>query len=95
MNTFDRKEKESKLRQNVEVSTERELRQIEQREKRTRKPGEFEKLRKKWEKGARRVDETMLSKVWNPKESGSENPKRPEFGYFGGVNFDKDGKIIK
>jgi len=94
MNTFDRKAKEKKLKRNIDVSTERELRQIEQRERRHRKPGEFDSLRRKWETGAKRV-EKKLPELWNPKESGKDDFKRPMFGYFGGVSFDKNGKIIK
>jgi hypothetical protein len=87
-------EKESKLLQNVEVALEREVRQIKETQHRELAPGERDELRKKWEDSAQRIDSSgKLSEVWNAKP-GTGQEKRHAFGYFGGVNFDPEGKIV-
>lgn len=62
---MSRDSKENTLRRNVETAVEREMRQIEQAQKRERLPGEKEKLRGKWEDSANRIDRTKLNEVWN------------------------------
>lgn len=84
--------KQKKLKNHVDMAVEREMRQIEEQEKRERRPGEIEELRGKWEQSAHRV-ETKLPEIWNDKpETGNE--KRPEIGYFSGVTI-INGKIVK
>lgn len=96
MDTHDRLKKQNKLKQNVEVCTERQIRKEEEHKRRKLNASEKRKIRKSWEKSADRVDKTKLSEVWNPQSKGVDDFKRPEFGrYFGGVNFDKEGKIIQ
>lgn len=93
---MERDKKETRLRNNVEMAVEREQRQIEQIENRERLPGEKEKRREKWLESANRVDKSKLSEIWEPPQHKAiSDSKRPEFGYFGGVNFDKNGKIIR
>jgi len=58
------------------------------------------KMQKKEEKELRKAAvhaESKLHGVWNQEKSKAiDDSKRPEFGcYFGGVNFDKNGKIIR
>lgn len=63
---MDRTNKSKVLRRNVEIAAEREMRQIEKREHRERKPGEVEALRKRnWEPSATRIHRTKLHEVWN------------------------------
>jgi len=62
---MSRDAKEKRLRQNIEVAVEREMRQIEKLEHRTRKPGEVEQKRKKWEESANRIHKNKLHEVWN------------------------------
>lgn len=96
MDSISIDKKQKKLRDNIETSLERECRQIQSDEGRELKSGECEELRHKWKEGATRITNSgKLAEVWNPKESiGNENA-RPEFGYFSGVQFDKNGKIIR
>ena len=96
MDTVSLDKKQKKLRDNIETSLESECRQIKSDEGRELKSGESEKLRQKWEEGATRITQSgKLAEVWNPKESTGNENTRPEFGYFGGVQFDKNGKIIR
>lgn len=54
---------------------------------------EYEK--KELNKAVKRAD-SMLPKVWNDEPSKASNiSPRPMFGYFGGVDFDENGKIIQ
>ena len=63
MSSRDRKEE--RLRRNVEVSTERWKRSVEQNERRTVGAEEKRKMRKEFEESAMRIDKTKLHKVWN------------------------------
>jgi hypothetical protein len=94
MDTVSKDAKQKKLRDNVEVAVEREMRQIEQTQCRERLPGEKESLKEKWIQGAQRIESSgKLAEVWNPKAlPGSEGTIQ---GYFAGVNFDKEGRIIR
>lgn len=94
MDTVSKDEKQKKLREHVEVAVEREMRQIEQTQHRERLSGEKEGLRLKWVESAQRIDNSgKLAEVWNPKPlPGSEGTVQ---GYFAGVNFDKEGRIIR
>jgi hypothetical protein len=84
--------KEKKLKNNVDMAVEREMRQIEEKEGREREPGELEQLRPKWEQSAQRA-EKKLPEIWNDKpETGSD--KRPQLGYFSGVTIE-NGKVIR
>lgn len=87
--------KQKKLKDHVDMAVEREMRQIEEQEKRERRPGEVEKLREKWEQSAYRV-EAKLPEIWNdkPEVEKIRNEKRPEIGYFNGVTI-INGKIVK
>lgn len=88
--------KESQLKNNVDMAVEREMRQIEEVQHRERQPGEKERLREKWERSAQRIDKSgKLAEIWNDKPEEETINNRPEFGYFSGVNFDKNGKIIR
>lgn len=86
--------KEAKLKNNVDMAVEREMRQIEETQHRERQPGEKEQLREKWEQSAYRV-EKKLPEIWNDKPDKGTNEKRPEFGYFSGITIDKNGKIVR
>ncbi len=91
---FDKKQE--KMRDNIDTSLERECRQIQSDEVRELKSGERDELRQKWEKGATRITNSgKLAEVWNPKASIGKERDRPESGYFSGVQFDKNGKIIR
>jgi hypothetical protein len=92
MDTFNRRKKQEKLKRNIEVSLEREVRQVQETQRRKIGSEERKKMRKKWVQGAERVEKTMLSKVWNPKQD-EDKPGKTK-GYFGGLNFDKEGKIM-
>lgn len=95
MDTLRRDKRETKLRQNVEVAVERELRQAEQAQQRERLPGEKERLKEKWIESARRIDRSgMLPRIWKNERSNPVDAGQI-LGYFGGVNFDKNGKIIR
>lgn len=60
-----REKKEQRLRRNIDVSTERAIRQIERSEKRERLPGEWEKMRLEFVESAERIDREKLNEVWN------------------------------
>ena len=55
-----------------------------------------DKERKQFRQGAVEAEKS-LPRAWNPEIGNSpDTDKRPMFGcYFGGVNFDKDGKVIR
>lgn len=74
------------------MSVERELRKIEQQEKRVRRPGEKEKLKQKWIEGANRVDKSKLSEIWEDEKTTDKGYVK---GYFTGITFDENGRIIK
>ena len=74
------------------MAVERELRQTEKLEHRERRPGEKERLKKKWIESARRIDrDGKLAGIWNPKKD--KDKQESIKGYFRGVNI-KNGKII-
>ena len=89
--------KERKLKRNVEINTERAVRQYQDVERREIKPQEREEFRQMFEKSALDVDKNgTLDRIWNDQPGkASDISERPMFGYFGGVNFDKNGKIIR
>ena len=60
-----REKKEKRLRRNVDVATERTIRQREKRERRERKPGEWEKVRLEFVESAERIDKNKLHEVFN------------------------------
>ena len=60
----DRMKKEVYLRQKVDIATERAIRQTEKREKRERKPGEWEVMRKEFVPSAERIHKTKLHEVF-------------------------------
>lgn len=60
-----RDNKERKLRNNVEVSTEREYRKELMRSGKSHDPKLKNELRQKWEKSAMDVDKNKLHEVWN------------------------------
>jgi len=88
--------KTDQLKKNVEINTARSI-QGWQKDNKTKAP---EKVKRKFQKdfqdSANRV-EKQLATVWNPKESKPiPDGNRPMFGtYFGGVEFDKKGNIIR
>ena len=57
--------KESKLKHNVEVNTERAYRSHLRNTKQTDDPKMKEQIRKDFEKSAERVERTKLHEVWN------------------------------
>jgi len=88
-----RSRKEQKLKNNVENAVEREMRDIERKERRERRAGEKDELRIKWEESARRVDRTKLHEIWeNQPESKVETGNIR--GYYSGITF-KNGKVQK
>jgi hypothetical protein len=87
-----REEKESKIKEHLETALEREMRQIERKEKRTRRAGEKEKERQKWIDAAERVDKSKLDEMWN--DEPSEDSSGQAIGLFSGITF-KNGKIVK
>ena len=91
MDTFRTDKKIEKLKRNIDVSLEREVRQKEKLERRTIRSEERREMRKKWVQGAYRV-EKKLPEVWNPK---TDVDKGTAKGYFGGVSFDNEGRIIR
>lgn len=60
-----RSDKESKLRRNVETSTERAYRSELKKSGKSEDPRLRNLLRKEFEKSAERVDKTKLHEVWN------------------------------
>ena len=60
-----RSDKERKLKQNIEVATEREYRAELKKLKQSDNPKVREMIRKQWEKSARDVDKNKLHEVWN------------------------------
>lgn len=62
---MDKMNKEKKLREHVSIAAERTLRQIEKRERRERRPGELESIRKEFIPNAERLHKTKLHEVWN------------------------------
>ena len=91
MDTFRTDKKVEKLKRNIDVSLEREVRQKEQVEHRVIRSEERKEMRKKWVQGAYRV-EKRLPELWNPKK---DEDKGTTVGYFGGVSFDNEGRIIR
>ena len=61
----DRMKKEVYLRQKMDIATERAIVQTEKREKRSRRPGEWEKMRKEFEPSAVRIHKNKLHEVFN------------------------------
>ena len=60
-----RADKESKLRHNVEASTERAYRAELKKSGKSEDPKLKDRFRKEFETSARRVDKTKLHEVWN------------------------------
>lgn len=60
-----RSDKERKLRNNIEVSTEREYRAELIKRGESHNPGLKQKIRGEYERSARNVDKTKLHEVWN------------------------------
>ena len=85
-------DKQKHLKKNVDTCAEREIRQTEKINKRRLKSNEKKELKKKWLKRADHLDDDMLHKVWN-KESDQTPDVGVVRGYFGGLNFDKDGNL--
>ena len=88
--------KERKLKRNVEVNTARAIKTEQESAKAELSLERKAELRKAFEDSAQRIDQSgKLVEVWNDPTSSEEVSARPSFGYFGGVNFDETGKIIK
>ena len=85
-------DKQRHLKKNIDTCAEREARQVERVNNRTLKAKEKKELKKKWIKRAEHLDDDMLHKVWY-----KEIDQTPDVGaikgYFGGLNFDKDGNL--
>ena len=60
-----RSDKERKLKEHIEVATEREYRAELKKLKQSDNPKVREMIRKQWEKSARDVDKNKLHEVWN------------------------------
>ena len=67
MDTFRTDQKIKKLKRNIDVSLEREVRQKEKVKRRTIRSEERQQMREKWVEGAKRV-EKRLPELWNPKK---------------------------
>jgi len=88
--------KTAKLKKNVEINAARSVRQWE-KDNRTKAPEKVKRdFRKVFQKSAA-SDEKKLPGIWNKEKSNEvDTSNRPELGcYFGGVNFDKEGRIIR
>ena len=89
-----RANKERRLAKNVELNTARSVKAWEEETGKSATPEVKEEYRKMFVDSAERVD-TRLDSVWNSKSEGSDDFKRPDLGFFGGVDFDKNGRIIR
>lgn len=90
-----RTDKEKQLKDNLDKSIAR-SKNIYKQETGRAMPKERADYEEKELKKAVKEADKMLSKVWNDTPSNErDTSKRPMFGYFGGVNFDKEGHIIR
>lgn len=89
-----RSNKERQLKKNIELSKARAIqaaKETNQRELTAKEEQYFEDELMKAVPEA----ESKLPRIWNDKSVGKDDFKRPDLGFFGGVNFDKNGKIIR
>ncbi len=91
-----RSDKERVLKDNLDKAVDRSKRDY-QKETGKQMSETRQQMEKKEFSKAVTVADKMLDNSWNDESSqGIDTSKRPMFGtYFGGVNFDKDGKIIR
>lgn len=89
-----RTSKESVLKDNLKQAVAK-SKQDYRKEHHTAMPKEREQYEKaEFGKAVKKAD-SMLSTTWNEPKEGKANhlSDRPMFGYFGGVDFDENGKI--
>lgn len=87
--------KTDQLKKNVEINTARSIRSWQKENKTTAPKKVKDEFRRGFEKSAAEV-EGQLPHVWNAKEDNTPDDfRRPGLGFFGGVSFDKEGKIVR
>lgn len=85
--------KTAKLKKNVEINSARSIRQWEKDNKKGAPPSVKANFKKGFQKSAAKI-ESKLPYVWNDgKDNTPDNFKRR--GFFGGVDFDKEGNILR
>lgn len=90
-------DKNSQLKDNVDQAIAR-SQEVYVKEHRTQMPEKQKKKEKKEFLKAANVTEKHLPYLWNQEKDNTPEPNKSnlEFGqYFGGVNFDENGKIIR